>query len=551
MPQRLPTLPFKTFLTYSELTAFCRKLAAAKPNLCRVSSLGKSRESREVHFLTVTDFRTGRPEDKPAYLLHGNIHAAELAGTHASLYTARQLLTDRKAASLLKHTTFYIVPRLNPDGAELAVTVSMPIRSRREMEKTAPNTVYPEDIDGNGLILSMVKEDPNGDHCFDDEDPRLVRRRYHDSEGPFYRFYVEGSIHAWDGGDDIKMSARSYDWNRNWSYDWRPEPEQSGAGDFPFSEIEMRHLGRFIMAQENLFAILDYHTGMASLLTPPSTGRVEDVDYADREIIMRIAERGAELTGLPVFPVVKLGRKGTPDINLHGHSEDFVYRHRGVHGYGIELGNMLDSAGLSTDTQRSVGSEKERETLWRRVLSWWDAQDPRTREPLFVDWHPFDHPQLGPVLIGGFITRNQHNPTLAWTRKLAPKTYAFTLEHASWAPHVRIEDVETECVGGKVFRIRIRVTNRGRLPTHVTKPGRTLRCVKPVRVEFDPGRGVELLSRQGHLELGHLEGVTGSRTLEWFVRRTGRKTPTVDIRVWGGAGGNDCRTVELEEDTKK
>ena len=85
-----------------------------------------------------------------------------------------------------------------------------------------------------------------------------------------------------------------------------------------------------------------------------------------------------------------------------------------------------------------------------------------------------------------------------------------------------IEDVTTEEVGKGVHRVRARVVNRGEFPTYVTQKGRGLRRLRPVRVEFHPEG--ELLSLQGHFDLGHLPGVTGGRVLEWFVGKgSGKK----------------------------
>ena len=44
---------------------------------------------RFFRFQEVADFDSGAPEDRPAYLVHGNIHAGEVAGTHAALCTVR------------------------------------------------------------------------------------------------------------------------------------------------------------------------------------------------------------------------------------------------------------------------------------------------------------------------------------------------------------------------------------------------------------------------------------------------------------------------------
>ena len=107
----IPRLPFKSFFTYKQVTDFLWALTAVRPDLCRLGSLGPSREDLEVNLLTVTEFASGAPEDKPGYLIHGNIHAPELSGTHAALYTARQLLADHKKSDLLKKVVFYIVPR--------------------------------------------------------------------------------------------------------------------------------------------------------------------------------------------------------------------------------------------------------------------------------------------------------------------------------------------------------------------------------------------------------------------------------------------------------
>ena len=107
---RIPALPFDDFLSYDEVKSFLESLAAARPHLARLTSLGPSREGREVLCLTVTDFERGAPEDKPGFLIHGNIHASELSGAHASLFTARQLLADHsKKPNLLE----ILYPHLN------------------------------------------------------------------------------------------------------------------------------------------------------------------------------------------------------------------------------------------------------------------------------------------------------------------------------------------------------------------------------------------------------------------------------------------------------
>lgn len=537
----VPALSFHHFFTYEETTAFLKELVAARPGLCRLASLGPSREGRDVHLLTITDFASGAPEGRPAHLIQANIHAGEVAGTHAALFTARQLLADAEASDLLRRVVFYIVPRLNPDGAQFSVTTCGTVRSRTDRSEREPNTLYQEDINGDGLILTMRQEHPDGAFVADPQDPRLLIRRRAGARGPFYRVLPEGAIHDWDASDSIRQEGRSFDWNRNWSYDWRPEPEQGGAGDFPFSEPEMHHLGSFIHSRSNLFGLLGYHTGPSAVLRPPSTGSDEDMEEHDVGVYEELAQIASQETGFPVVPVVKYHTARCRDINLRGHFHNFGYHHLGLFAFEFELGVMRNSAGLSTPEQLAVRTEEEDEAQMRRVMAWWDAQG--TKEPLFQAWRQCEHPQLGPVEIGGFLTPHLINPALSDLRKIAEGTYRFTLKHASRHPWIVLEDLDARRVGGDVFRIRARVANRGDLPTHITEKGKKLRRLRPVRVTFHGARGVEVLSRQAHTELGHLEGTSGSRMLEWFVAAPGPGQDLGEIRVLGGTGGNLLQQV--------
>jgi hypothetical protein len=539
----IPELSFRAFFTYQEVTDFAKSLVSVRPDLCRLSSLGKSREGREIHLLTVTDHASGTPEDKPGYLIEGNIHATELSGTHAALYTARQLLVDYDNSDLLKNVVFYIVPRLNPDGAEFVVTTSGPVRSRTDRSQPEPNTLYPKDMNGDGLILSMRQEHPDGAFVIDPQDSRLLIRREADSEAPFYRVLPEGEIYQWDGTDHISIDGRSFDWNRNWSYDWRPEPEQHGAGDFPFSEPEMRHIAEFIYSRPNLFGALEYHAGPNAVLRPPSAGSEDDLDENDLRVMEDLARIGSKHTGFPVIPIVKYHWKRGRDTGTRGTSATFYY-HLGLFMFAFELGTIQNSAGITTEQQFAVQDDKDREGLMRKLMQWWDKQ--KEREPIYQPWEPFQHPQLGEVEIGGFLRHHIAGPTLRDLAKISEGTYKFTLEHARKHPLIVLEDVHANGVGEQIFRIRARVANRGEFPTHVSSKGKNLRRPRPVRLEFHPAEGVELLSAQGHYFLGHLGGITSSRLLEWFVSAPEGVEDLCEIRVLGGAGGNVKQLVAAD-----
>ena len=531
----VPALPFVRFFTFADVTAFVRRLAAARPGLATLESLGLSREGRPLHMLTLTDPATGPARDKPAYLIHGNIHATELAGTHAALFTARQLLLDHPRSDLLKRVAFHIVPRLNPDGAEFVVTTSGSIRSRIDRSRREPNTLYQEDIDGNGLILTLRQAHPDGSQVADPRDRRLLIRRTKDSPPPYFRTFPEGRIHDWDGSDRIRVEGRGFDWNRNWSYDWRPEPEQGGAGDFPFSEPELRALAEFIHSRPNLFGILGYHTGPAAVLRPPSTGADSDLDAADVLVLQELAEIGARHTGFPVYPVVKYHRKGGRDINLRGHFHNFSYHHLGLFGFEFELGILFNSAGIDAEAFFAATDPDAQAALARRMMAWWDRR--KKLDPMFHPQTPFRHPQLGPVEIGGFLGRHLYGPTLPDLKRISRGTYAFTVEHASRHPWVKLEALTVDRIGAGLYRVRARAANRGHFPTQVSNKGKTLSRLAGVRVELRLAPGVRLLSRDGHVACGHLAGLTGSRELEWFLQGPEGRESLGEIELQGGTGG--------------
>src|SRR5262249_41838798 len=80
------------------------------------------------------------------------------------------------------------------------------------------------------------------------EHPGLMLPRRIEDEGPFYSMYPEGTIQNFDGftvpGYDY-LSDNAVDMNRNFPYEWAPEPKQKGAGISATSEPESRAVVEF------------------------------------------------------------------------------------------------------------------------------------------------------------------------------------------------------------------------------------------------------------------------------------------------------------------
>src|SRR4029079_9492523 len=120
------------FLTYDELTRQLRAWAEAFPKVCRVSSIGRTPEGREMWLLTL-----GPDPDRarPSAWVDGNMHASELAGSSVALAIAEDALRlhvaggdagagssastaagpSAVAAARLRDVRFYVLPRMSPD----------------------------------------------------------------------------------------------------------------------------------------------------------------------------------------------------------------------------------------------------------------------------------------------------------------------------------------------------------------------------------------------------------------------------------------------------
>ena len=144
----MPNIKFDRFYRYTELTRILKAYAKEYPNLIRVESIGKSHEGRDVWLLRMTNFKSGSDADKPALWVDANLHASEVTGSTAALYLIHSLVTrygkDEQVTRALDSRAFYIVPRVNPDGAEWALAD----RPKEIRSSTRPYPYVEESIEG-------------------------------------------------------------------------------------------------------------------------------------------------------------------------------------------------------------------------------------------------------------------------------------------------------------------------------------------------------------------------------------------------------------------
>lgn len=542
----MPRIDFTHYYRYDELTAALRAFAGEYPQLAALESIGKSYEGRDIWCLTVTNAATGPAGEKPAFWLDGNIHAGEVTGTMGALHVIERLLTsyagDPQIARLLDQRAFYIVPRINPDGAEQYLTTPRFLRSGVRLYPYAEERdgLYPDDIDGDGKILQMRVVDPDGAWKVSDKDPRLMRRRAPDEEGgTYYRIYTEGRIRNYDGYTvKIAPPRQGLDFNRSFPYIWAPEGEEPGAGPYPLSEAETRAVAHFITEHPNIGGAITYHTFSGVILRPFSDKPDDQMNIDDLRTYKEIGQRGAEITGYPHTSVYH-GFRYDPRGTMHGAFDDWAYDSLGIFALTVELWDVIGAAGIKErDFIEWFRDHSEADDL--KLLAW---NDQHLGGKGFADWRRFDHPELGPVEIGGWdegITFVNPPPQFL-LETLEPNT-TFVLAFARMGPRLELREFSATSLGGATYRVRAVLANTGYMPTYGSKHALERKTIRPIEARLQIPEDAELVTGDMWQEIGQLEGRSNKRSL-W-----GEDFPTDNIRklewvVRAPQGGSVALTV--------
>jgi murein tripeptide amidase MpaA len=483
----MPAIRFDRYYRHEDLTALLRAYESEYPHLAQLEAIGKSHEGRDIWLVTLTHKVSGPAHEKPAFWCDGNIHASEVSASTAVLYLINKLCTgfgkEDTVTRALETRAFYLVPRLNPDGAEWALEdVPRIIRSSTRpypYDEDDPYGLERRDIDGDGRILNMRVPDPNGPWKISGEEPRLLRRRdAGDSQGSFYRLMPEGLFHNFDGmtmrGRKVKEGL---DLNRNFPQGWRPEPEQSGAGPFPASEPEIHAAVAAICARPNICGAITFHTFSGVHLRPPSRHADDELPPEDLWVYAKIGDKGKEMTGYPAISNFHEFKYHPKEI-ITGVFDDWMYEGRGVFSWTTEIWSPQRQAGLTDykyiDWFREHPFEDD-----LKMLKW---SDEKLDGKGYVDWYPFEHPQLGPVELGGWDAHYAfRNPPPDYLEAEVAPFSDWAIWQALASPKLELRALSVESNS----RVRFAVQNTGWLPTNVTKIAADKKLVRGVVAEIE------------------------------------------------------------------
>ena len=180
-PEDFPA-PDATYHNYGEVVSELQGLASSGAGFVSAFSIGTSLKGRAIPGL-----RIGYPSSspKPAAAFFGTHHAREHLSTEVPLLLARWLAENAReprVKKLLETRDVYIVPLVNPDGAEFDVETGNYKWHRKNMRKNADgstgvdlNRNYDFRFGGEGASDSPGSDTYHGPSAFSEPESRAVR----------------------------------------------------------------------------------------------------------------------------------------------------------------------------------------------------------------------------------------------------------------------------------------------------------------------------------------------------------------------------------------
>jgi hypothetical protein len=325
--------------------------------------------------------------------------------------------------------------------------------------------------------------------------------------GPYFHLYPEGEIANYDGRTIPTphfLSDNLYDFNRNFAFQWAPEPQQAGAGHYPGSAPEVRAVMEFAVRHPHIMVWLNLHTFGGVLIRPLSDRPDSKMHPQDLAIYAQVEAWMTEHTG---YPTVSGYHEFLyePDKPVHGSLSSYAYNLRGALAYVVELWDLFHQLGI----ERMKPFVDHYSTFTRehaKALAAFDRTHNGGR--IFKRWRRIQHPQLGEVEVGGFDPRvGIWNPPLERIAETCAAQSAAFLRVAALVPRLRLEVVSQETSAGGATRIELRIANLGYLGSNGLASADALGHAEPLRLSILPGAGVQQLApAQTMLEIGHLDG---------------------------------------------
>ena len=557
--------PAAEYHNNKSLSRLLTSLVEQNPELVRLDGIARSRGKRKVWLVEIGKGAEQDRKTRPAMLVVADIEGNDLVGSSIAVSWIKHLLeqyeTDAKITKLLQTTTFYVVPRLNPDAAEhffneLKCETTRNDKPVDDDHDGLMDEDGPEDLNGDGLITSMRIEDSEGEYILDPADDRLLMEADPlKSEVGAWRFLTEGidNDHDESWNED---GPGGVNFNRNFPYNF--EFFAPDAGIHQVSEPETQALADFVVDHPNTGIILAY--GAADNLlktpkgaTPPRRKPMTAIDEDDAGYYKAMGELYRKALGLD---------KELEDASFPGTFSDWMYFHRGRLSLAARPWSPALAVELSKNKEKKTQAKDEKDAEFkpedekkdkdkkpkdndernekeRQELNWFDENSPQA----FVKWQAVEHPDFPNqrVEVGGYSPFALTNPPAQMLEQITAKNAEFLTTVARRLPRIAIRKVETRHLGQSVYEVKIQVENTGFLPTSISQGQRTGE-VYPTRLTIDLDDKF-FLSGTRITNLPLIPGSGGTEEVRYIIRAAGRKK--INFGVISALAGKITGTIEL------
>jgi hypothetical protein len=560
-PQSGPTRA--PLLDQRQLQLAMARLATEHPALVSVLPIVRPQvlpaETRGKRRLEVLRVAAGRLDPgRPAILVVANIDGPLVWTSGVALDHAQQLAdgyaSDARIKALLDKTTIYIVPRANPDAAE--ARFATPLSERAATGTGVDNDRDgrqgedpPADVDADGKIVMMRVRAPDGDWMIDPNDPRaMIKADASKGQAGAWKLWPEGR----DADKDEKVAEDSEldaVVNRNFPQGWVEHAPESGL--FATDEPETRALAEFVLNHPEIALVVTY--GMLDNLVEkpkseakeprrsasPSDG-IPDADaaiYAELGKRFKQVSKGSKSAGKDAgtFQAWVQAQRGLWTVNLATWQIPLDEAAPKKEGEGAppKEGDAKDSKDKKKEKADEPADDAKR-------LIWIDAKSESAR---FVAWHPFQHPDLGAVEIGGFAPYALIEPPDAERAEIAQKNLEFLIQLGDMLPRIRISEATARELSGSMWKIEATIQNDSLLPL-VSQLGKRTGVVRPARVDLELPADAHIVAGNAVQLVPELGGSGGRKEFTWIVR--GAPPSAIKVRVDSDYAGTATAVLEVK-----
>ncbi len=296
---------FSSYHNYDEMTKELKSLVNANKSIAEIESIGKTIEGRDLWLVTIANPDGAPVDERPGMLIGANFEGDHLIGSEISLTVINHLLKNYSSDEAVKESidkhVYYIIPRMNPDGAEKMFDNVKTGKKTNMFGYDGDNDGRmdedgPDDLNKDGLITMMRVKDENGLYMINKDEPRLMKKADpQKGEAGAYSIYWEGIDNDNDGFIN-EDPIGGVDINRNFMHNYPYFKDD--AGWHMVSENESVALMSWVIKHRNIAIMLNFGASDNLINSPNSKGKLSSDKGIDLVSIANESYSGAAKVGM-------------------------------------------------------------------------------------------------------------------------------------------------------------------------------------------------------------------------------------------------------------